>query len=291
MTHYFNKFPLVNYNGVPVRNIMARAAFDLQTKNNPANFGVVRVEDDVTGRADIIADNYYGNPTYDWLVYFSNEIVDPYNDMLLDSESFARFIVAKYGSIQRAQQKVLVYINNWADNENDKLTVAQFDAASKIVKRYYTGVIDYSNRITEYVRIKADWMKSTNKLRQLAVSPTDYLLVGDTIIQTLSANIIATGEIDNVDTTNGKITVKHITGTFGVSGTITIPNNAMTYTCTAVTNPFPSDNITTEEARFWSPYTAYQMEQELNERKRNIKLLRSSLKNKADEQLTDLMRS
>lgn len=293
MNHYFNKFPVVNYNGVPVRNIMARAAFDSKTKNNPANFGIVRVEDDVSGRADIIADNYYGTPTYDWLVYFSNEVVDPYNDMLLDSESFARFIVAKYGSIVRAQQKVLLYINNWADNEEDKLTVTQFEAASKVVKRYYTGVIDYANRVTGYERIKADWAKSTNKLRILTVSPTDYLLIGSTVIQTLSGDVVATGEIVDINETNSTITVQHISGEFtdNVSAVLKKSGAAMSYSVSAVANPFTSDNITDEESRFWSPYTAYQMEQEKNEAKRNVKLLRASMKNKADEQLTDLMRS
>lgn len=290
MDHYFNRFPVVNYLGVPVRNIMARAALDHKTKNNSANFGVVRLENDVAQRADIIAENYYGSPLYDWLFYFSNEVVDPYNDVFLDSDTFYKFIVSKYGSIQYANDKVLGYINNWADMPDDKLTVLQYEQATQAIKKYYTGVIDYANRVTHFERIKADWFKSTNKIRQFAIDFTDFMLVGGVIVQYNEGVITARGQIVDIDTENSYITLQHITGEF-TAGELYRAGASTVYTASSVWAITPTDNISDEESRFWSPYTAYQMENERNESKRTIKLLRASLKGSAEEQLTDLMRS
>ena len=281
------------YNGVLGRNIMSRVSLDTNTKNISLNFAIDRVADNGINRVDVIAENYYGSATYDWLVYLSNSVVDPYNDLLLDSESFNKFITSKYGSISLAKIKVVGYINNWADNQDDKLTIAQFNAASQSVKKYYTGVIDYYNQITEYKRLEVDWFKSTNKFNILGVSFTDYILVGAIVTQTLNGQVLAVGTVSDVNTSNSSITVQHITGEFVVNGSTVLKRatSSLAYAITSVSNPFTVDNITDEESVFWSPYTAYQMESERNEGKRNFKLLRASLRGSAEEQLTDLLRS
>jgi hypothetical protein len=130
---------------------------DDSTKQIPENFDQIIMEDDVSLRADVAAERYYGSPYFDWVYYMSNDVVDPYNDVFLDNESFINMIISKYGSIELAQQKIEYYINNWFEKPEDKLTISQYESASKNVKKYYTAKIDYSNRITEYVRHRKDW--------------------------------------------------------------------------------------------------------------------------------------
>ena len=292
MEHYFSRFPVISYSGVPAKNILQRASLSDRTKSNPINFGVVRIPDEGTSRADVIADNYYGNPRYDWLVYFSNSVVDPYNDMAKDDEAFRAFINTKYGSIVYAHEKILFYINNWADNVEDTLTTALYENSPQTTKKYYTAVTDAFNGVTNYRRHRLDWMKSTNKLRILSVSMTDLFVIGGVVTQYVGGVLVAKGEIVDINTVDKAITVQHITGTFVSTGGNVLKryNTSLEYTVSAVSNPFTVDNITDEEAVFWSPMTAYAFENERNEGLRNMKLLRASMRSTADEQLTDIMR-
>lgn len=287
----FSRFPVVNYNGTPVRNIMARFAFDENTKNNPSNFMQLKLSDDGSPRTDVISDRYYGNPGNDWLVHLSNGVVDPYNDVLKSEEDFRNHITKKYGSIQFAREKILFYINNWANNTEEEITVTQYANASQVVKKFYTARTNVHNQVVSYRRHQQDWIKSTNKLRILTLDSVRYLFVGSVIVQYVSGEIVAKGEIVDVNEDDNKITVQHITGTF-VSTTNTVKryNTSSTYVVSAVNNPFVVDNITDEEANYWTSMTAYDFEEELNESRRNILLLRSSLRSAAEDQITNLMR-
>lgn len=287
---YFSKFPLVSYNGIPARNIMARVAFDENTKNDSVNFMPVRISDDAT-RADVIADRYYGSSDNDWLVYLSNSVIDPYNDVPKSEEDFRKHITAKYGSTQFAREKILFYINNWADHTNDILSVTQYATASQVVKKFWTASTNALNQIIEYRRHKQDWIKSTNKLRILSLDSVAYLFVGAIVVQYVSGSIVAKGEIVDVNTDDNKITVQHITGTF-VSTTNTLKryNTSSVYVVSEVTNPFTTDNIIAEETDYWTTMTAYDYEEELNETKRNMILLRASLRGRVEDQITNLMK-
>lgn len=291
MEHYFNKFPVVGYNGKSVRNIMTRNVFDEETHNNPNNFNILRLEEDTTSRVDIIAKNYYGSSTCDWLFYYSNKVVDPYNDVIRNSENFTKFIISKYSSIQRANNLIVSYVNNWSENTDDKLTVAQYDSATVAIKKYYTAAIDYSNRIVAYERHTRNWMKSTNKIVNIVLGYTELLRHNDIVIQYDGSTVVARGQISNIDTETSTITVQHIVGTFvdDAAKKIKAYNSVAEYTVESLSTV--SSNITEEEESFWSPYTAYQYESEKNESLRNIKLLRSSLRASAEEQLDNLTRS
>jgi hypothetical protein len=87
MGKYFNRFPLVDYNGTPAKNILARVDFTDQTKNDIyVNFDYVLQEGST--RPDILSFNYYNSSQYDWLIYMANEIVDPYHDYYKSQQDF-----------------------------------------------------------------------------------------------------------------------------------------------------------------------------------------------------------
>lgn len=104
---YFNTFPLVNYNDVLVRNIVARVKVFEKAKHVDTIFYKYKVKDGE--RPDVIAYNYYGDSQYFWAIFIVNDIVDPYYEWPMSQRTFNRFLIAKYGNIATAQATILKY--------------------------------------------------------------------------------------------------------------------------------------------------------------------------------------
>ena len=123
MAKYFNYFPKTFYtsnndvNGVEaITNIIARFAFDSQLKENTSAFYPYQVQDSDT--PEIIADKYYGNVEYHWVVLLFNNIIDPQFDWPLKSDTLIDYIDKKYtanGSANTSAQSGLT----WALSENN----------------------------------------------------------------------------------------------------------------------------------------------------------------------------
>ena len=123
MAKYFNYFPKTFYtsnndvNGVEaVTNIIARFAFDSQLKENTSAFYPYQVQDSDT--PEIIADKYYGNVEYHWVVLLFNNIIDPQFDWPLKSDTLIDYIDKKYtanGTANTPAQSGL----SWALSENN----------------------------------------------------------------------------------------------------------------------------------------------------------------------------
>jgi hypothetical protein len=123
MAKYFNYFPKTFYtsnndvNGVEaITNIIARFAFDSQLKENTSAFYPYQVQDSDT--PEIIADKYYGNVEYHWVVLLFNNIIDPQFDWPLKSDALIDYIDKKYtanGTANTPAQSGL----SWALSENN----------------------------------------------------------------------------------------------------------------------------------------------------------------------------
>jgi hypothetical protein len=64
--------------------------------------------------APIIAFKYYGDALRHWIVYFANQVTDPYFDMPLNNADLENNLVVKYGSLSNAQAtlfEVTQYVN------------------------------------------------------------------------------------------------------------------------------------------------------------------------------------
>ena len=260
MGKYFNRFPLVDYNGTPAKNILARADFTDQAKKDIyINFDYV-LQDGST-RPDILSFNYYNSSQYDWLIYMANEIVDPYHDYYKSQDDFKNYIVGKYGSADIARNKILFYRNDWAPDES-LIPESVYEGLAVNIKKYWKPKLSSTFQIVGYERVKEDWIASTNRIVQLSVSiDISTFNSGDTITQQ-STN--ATGVLVSKDTAAGILIVQHVTGSFTVSVSDSI---------TAVT--VLNENITVGEQAFWSPVYAYDYEEEQNELKKYIKMVKS----------------
>lgn len=114
---FFQNFPRVNYENVSTRNIILKAGFFADVLKNFSAFYPYTVKDD--DRADLVAHHYYGDWRYDWLVYFSNNIVDPYYGWPLTQADFEAYLLKKYGSFEYALDTIHHYTYNDQVEEDD----------------------------------------------------------------------------------------------------------------------------------------------------------------------------
>ena len=292
MAKYFDKFPTIVYNGSPVKNILARARLSEETKNNPVNFVPHRLESSVL-RADTVAEKYYNNPYYDWLYYFSNEIVDPYYDVVLSDEILNKKIIEKYTSLSYARDYILFYRNNWVGQSS--ISEKEYYQLSVAKRKYYTSEIDYFGNVTGYSRKKIDWVVSTNKLVTIKVNTVEFAEVDDIYLQYEDGNTtpVAKAQLAAFDSNTLTMTFKNVDGAFVSSANNVVVskyrNTLYEYTASSIVQTVL--NIPTGEVSYWTPVSAYDYEIEENQKKRDIILLRNSQKTKAEEQLTELLRS
>lgn len=104
---YFKPFPTIEYRmpnetrTVSATNIMKRFTVANMLRNSTVTYDEYYIEDGE--RADVIAYQYYGDQTLDWLIFLCNEIHDPYFEWPLSYEQFNSYIRQKYGSVSTAQ--------------------------------------------------------------------------------------------------------------------------------------------------------------------------------------------
>lgn len=147
---YFQNFPRIKYDSKFSRNILLRAKFFKDAIANKSVFYPYTIKEGE--RSDIIANNYYGDSNYYWLVLLSNDLIDPYFDWPMTQEQFNSYIVKKYGSIPTASQTILHYKYNEFDKENDiesmykenyKVSIETYQAMNTLDKSYWSPVYAY----------------------------------------------------------------------------------------------------------------------------------------------------
>jgi len=113
MSNYFSYFPTTFHDlrntgrKTEVTNILRRFKVKDKLKDNVGIFYEYSIQEG--DRPDVIADKFYGNANYAWIVLHYNDIIDPFFDWPLFGENFRRFIISKYGSVATAQATVKNY--------------------------------------------------------------------------------------------------------------------------------------------------------------------------------------
>ena len=105
MSKYFRYYPQTQYafaNGSftiekSVKNISLKTVLkDGLSQDDPYIFLRYTISEDE--KAEDIADFYYDDPAMSWLVYFANDIVDPYTQWPKTYENFTEYFRKKYAS-------------------------------------------------------------------------------------------------------------------------------------------------------------------------------------------------
>lgn len=111
---YFSNLPKINYQNKTSRNLLVKSKFITELVKNVYIFYPYTVRDEET--PEYIASRYYGSPDLDWVVYFSNEIINPYFEWVMTYENFMNYINKKYGNVQTAQSRIMYYKYNQTVN-------------------------------------------------------------------------------------------------------------------------------------------------------------------------------
>jgi hypothetical protein len=149
MNQYFGNFEIIRYNNNNMIDIMDRTAILNSIFGDVYAFYPYHVKDGM--RADTVAEKYYGDPDLVWLVYFSNNIVDPYHDWPMDEYTFNKFIIDKYGSISAANDTIVDYRVNWFE-DTSVITQQQYNNLLPNLKKYWTPQLDLNNIPKGWIR-------------------------------------------------------------------------------------------------------------------------------------------
>ena len=276
MPGYFNFFPTTSYANNIVTNVIAKVKFDQSVQENLAIFYPYTI---IQGeRADQIAARVYDDPTLDWIIYLSNDITDPYYDWPLSQEQFNQYIIAKYGSISKAED-IAFYRNNYASDDT-LLSPSSYNSLSTSVKKYYSPIIGFNDQVVSYQRKPLDTVLDTNVIVSLTVSSNSGFVVGEKITQNTNS-----GYITYVGTNN--LIINKVTGSFSNSNITGFTTNS---TASVTSSTTLNQSIPLSEVSFYSPVTYLTYEEEVNESKYNIRILDRSYIGKVQKDMRELFR-
>ena len=272
MDNYFKHYPLVQYGNLYSStvsvNLLSKIAF---RKNLQANYEVFHPYTIQEGdRPEIVAYLYYGDPGYDWLVYYSNTIVDPYFDWYMDSSTFKSYIVDKYGSIADAQKKTKFFRSNYGDDDS-LIPVSAYNVLSKNQKAFWSPILNLNGAPYNYDRKKEDIVFETNQVKSLAIS-----VVGNTSFTQDEYVYQQSGGITVASATlgfsNSSIAIiSNVLGNWSTSHNIKGSTSGANATVSTINTI--STSISTDIQDYFSPVSFYDYENEINEERKNIKLI------------------
>lgn len=272
---YFKNFNFINYANNVAVDLTERVIVVNNLEKNPYIF----YPTDITNgaRADQISNEIYNDPYASWLLYLSNDIVDPYYEWYLNDYQFNEFIGNKYGSVERAQQKISYYVNNWVGQS--AIPTAAFDALAPGQQKYWVAVYDNFGRIFEYERQKIDWNAATNYIVNLKITGTSQFISDEVV--TIKYTNQSSGKAQVAYSNSSTLVIRHCSGDFfpRQEDNLIITDTSYVYgtesksNCNIITCTFVANNIPSDEYVYWQGKTYYEVEQEKNEGNKTIRVM------------------
>lgn len=282
---YFRKFPITIYNDVPSLNITRRVSFNNNIKNFYSAFysHVVKSGE----RLETLAHDYYGDVDYDWLIYHVNDIVDPYHDVALHYEDFEGTIIKKYGSVRLAKLKTFAYRNNYRGDPS-VISIEAYNSLPGARKKYWKPQLGPFG-IIGYERNEDEMYASTNKIISYSFAETveTPFTVGEIVKDTKD---LYSATVASCNTSY--VTLQHIEGGWSASSDFDVVGDEsnITITFNHATYKLIQDVIPPSEQIYFSPYSFYDYEEEQNDAKQEIYLIKDSYTEIINEQLNELMK-
>lgn len=262
MSEFFKYFPSVSYSKFGrVKDITARVGI-----SNKDNAKLLRYNQTAARRADVLADLYYDDPAKDWLVYYSNDVIDPINDLYQNETSLNDIISTRFGSIETASCTKRHWINNWREDDS-QLTTVVYESLPPSTKQLYNPVLDYRGTATGFVRKKIDTIKHTSIYATFEL-PNNVLVVGDLVEFVNGSTQLGTGEIYNV--IGNFVTVYHIEDQYATSF-LRKRGTTVNYSILGTSNIIQC--ISLLEAAYYSSESEYEYAVRINGDRRKIHLI------------------
>jgi hypothetical protein len=276
---------MIRYNGVLARNILARVKLNEKVKNFYSAFYPYTMQQN--DRVDNISFAYYDDPKSYWMIFLSNEMIDPYHDFYLTDENFRALIIKKYGSVRNAQQKVLFFRNDWAD-DFQVIPPGAYYALTELEKNYWNPVFNAEGGIMNYIRKREDFYASTNKIMSMSFTSesTGDFVVGERVVRDSSNSAFVTWS------SSTGISIQHVLGQFTseTNYTITGETSGATATVDYSTVKVDTQVIPVELESYYQPVYAYDFEEEKNSSKKEILVISKQYRSKIEEMTRSLLR-
>lgn len=220
-----------------------------------------------TARADNVAYETYEDSYMSWLVYLSNNVIDPYYDWNMSQYDFEQFILSKYGSYANAQGRVAYWTNNWYDNP-ETISISAYNVLDDDVQKYYEPVYG-GKQILEYKRREADWVVNTNQIWEYTVDADLNLNLDDKVTVSNSVGAaVANGQV--LLANSSTVRIHQVFGQTNTQvGTITGGNTVANVSAATLI----AKNISDLDRPFWSEVTYYDVEDIKNSKRQSIRLL------------------
>lgn len=283
---FFAPFQKFFYANTLATNILARVKIDDTLVSNASIYYPYEVKEGE--RPDHIANNYYNDPTLDWLVYYSNKLLDPYFEWPLAEQEFNRYIIDKYGSLEEAERRIAFFRVNWYGDDS-VLSPASYEALAAGQKKYWRPVFGLNNRVLSYERKEIDTIVDTNRVVSIACTTSGPFTLDERVRQYNSNGaIIAEGTVNYSNTTH--LVVSRVQGAFvgntnwnslrGLSSQATAESSNVSILYTSI----PA----TEEV-YWSPVSAFTYEEEINAANKSIYLIDQRYVDTVEKQMRELL--
>lgn len=293
---YFDKFPIINYNGFNVRDVTVSAKLINKYASFPYVYDPYVL--DAEQRPDQVAYQIHDDQHMSWLIWYANKVVDPYYDWYLPEEEFNNFLKKKYGSVPYTHKKILFFRTNWYE-DNREISPTEFNAMfgeyTAPHSYYWKPNLDPNNgRLISYTRREKDSVVNTNKIARIRTTSNSFK-TGDLLEIRLNGLVKGSAEVARAD--SDLPTVNNILGEIGKDYTLNVlGNTASNCTITEFAASYnPSEeiwtrvNIPDEEYVYWSPVTVYDVENEKNESRKTIKVVDGTLAIRIADRLEDTL--
>ena len=290
MANYFEAFALQQYgeNNEVSRMLTTRVNIAQSVLKQTSAFYPYTLREGE--RPDTLSFLFYSKPELEWLIFFANNIIDPYYDWYLNGEQFNNYIASKYGSIVVAQTRTRHYETIWIgdDTRISPDTYSTLTANTTVnLKKYWEPIIDEYDRAVSYGRKKLSLIATTNQVISLKIANTNGTFVeGEDIYQQNNGIITSSASLLTANSTY--MTAQHVSGSFittrSILGADSVANTTLTDTPVIL-----KQNIPAEELSYWQAVSYYDYENEINESKKHVKLVGAEYAALAENNLNELM--
>jgi predicted DNA-binding protein YlxM (UPF0122 family) len=287
MSRYFEYFPKILYdvnkndlsNYKVVTNILSRVGFIRDILNNASAYTLYIIKE--SDRPEILADKMYGDPEAHWLILYANNILDPQYDWPMDSKTFSKHIKDKYGSIEAAKtgvhhyEKVIERLNSTTNTTTTKRIKVDKNA-------YYVLSLEDANGTLSTANVIVGQNSSANGYIVYDAGSNTYTVLANNNL------VFETGEEVYITPANVTANIATVNDTALNTGAEDYFFDDLSVTQSVNTYEVSGDTIT--ETIYRQAVSYYDYEDELNESKRLIKIVKNEYYEQILSEFKNLMK-
>lgn len=318
---YFENFSTISYANNVAVNLTQRAVVLNRVLQNPYLFYPLDISNGI--RPDQLSDTYYNDQYMSWLLYFSNQIVDPYYEWYIGDDDYNEVLKKKYNvaTVDILKEKIAFYRNNWYNGEEISVATYNTTIANTVFTKYWEPVYSNSTRPIGYKRVQQDWIINTNQIVKYDIDNVEGQFIKNEIID-IVFDYSHRGKAQVVVSDNSSyVTVQHCYGATLETPVVYLTDNDGFIMVDEQNNPIileesvkvvsqsyleGKESGTTasmkaatllqknidiyEQGAYWEPVYVYDYEKENNEQNKSIKVLNASYAPQVASELQKLLK-